>query len=126
VQKGIKSRHRNGKQQAHSMSTVRNPQIIRLPVRFDATAAEEMESNALLAVKIGAHDMILDGRDTTYMTAAGLRFVLDLAREIKAAGGHLAVCNLQPQAKELFDVCGFGAVIPAYSHPDEAVAQMAA
>jgi anti-anti-sigma factor len=70
--------------------------------------------------------MILDASATTYMTAAGMRTFLVLAKDVKAAGGKLAVCNLQPQPKELFEACGMKAFVPAYSQPGEAVAQMAA
>ncbi len=113
-------------QLAHIKPQAADPEVIRLPVRFDADAAKEMEDSVLFAVKIGPHDMILDAADTAYITASGVRAFISLAKELKAAGGRLAICNLQPQAKELFDACGLAAVIPAYSHRGEAAAKMAA
>jgi len=106
--------------------TAADQKIIQLPARLDAQAAEEMEGSVLIALKIGAHDLILDAGGTSYITAAGLRAFLVLAKDIKAAGGHLSVCNLQPQARELFDACGFAAFIPAYSHLGEAAVKMVA
>jgi anti-anti-sigma factor len=131
--RGFNPLHRNDKEGQHIMQTVRimqhpatGSEIVQLPVRFDAAATEEMENNILLALKIGTRSMILDASNTTYITAAGLRMFLVLAKDVKAAGGNFAVCNLQPQAKELFDACGMAMFIPAYSQPIDAVAQMAA
>jgi len=102
------------------------PEVMEIDGRLDNGTAPDVEEDARLCIQSGARNMVFDCRRLTYMSGAGLRVLLSLAREMKMAGGKFAVCGLQPQVKEMFEAAGLNAVIPAYSNPGEATVARAA
>lgn len=96
------------------------PEIMELEGRLDAGSASRAGEDIRLCIESGADRMILDCANVPYMSGAGLRTLLDAAREMQQKGGYLAVCDLQPQVKEVFDACGLGVVIPSYEGQSEA------
>ncbi len=53
---------------------------------------------------IGARHVILDFQPVTYLSSASFRPLLSLLREVRAHGGRLILCNLQPYVHEVFAV----------------------
>lgn len=60
----------------------------------------------LLAARraVGARSVIVDFQPVTYMSSASFRPLLSLLRELRAHGGRLVLCNLQPYVHEVFSV----------------------
>jgi anti-anti-sigma factor len=94
--------------------------------RLDSGTAKSFEEDALLCIESGAHEMVFDGTQLSYISGAGLRAVLSLARAMQETQGRLAACNLQPQVEEMFDVSGIDVLVPVYQTRDEAFAALAA
>lgn len=99
--------------------TVPGPEIMECPKHLDSTTAPSIEEDALLCIESGAHELILDARHTTYLTAAGLRTILVLAKALKNVDGRLAICNLGPQAEQMFNQCGFDGLVDNYGFSEE-------
>ena len=64
---------------------------------------------------------ILDGENTRllfdlefleYLSSAGLRVILGAAKEMKRRDGKFVLCALNAYVKEVFEVSGFGTIIP--------------
>ena len=53
---------------------------------------------------IGARHVIVDFQPVTYLSSASFRPLLSLLREVRAQGGRLVLCNLQPYVHEVFTV----------------------
>lgn len=53
---------------------------------------------------IGAQHVIVDFQPVTYLSSASFRPLLSLLREVRAHGGRLVLCNLQPYVHEVFSV----------------------
>lgn len=51
---------------------------------------------------VGARHVIIDFQTVTYLTSASFRPLLSLLREVRAQGGRLVLCNLQPFVHEVF------------------------
>jgi stage II sporulation protein AA (anti-sigma F factor antagonist) len=96
------------------------PEIMELSGRLDSGTASEIEENILLCIRSGARDMIIDCDEVTYITGTGMQSLLRVAREMQAVRGKIAVCNLQPQVREVFDFCGLESLIPVYDTMAEA------
>ena len=47
-----------------------------------------------------------------YLSSAGLRVILGAAKEMKRRDGKFVLCALNAYVKEVFEVSGFGAIIP--------------
>jgi anti-anti-sigma factor len=53
---------------------------------------------------IGARNVIVDFQPVTYLSSASFRPLLSLLREVRAHGGRMVLCNLQPYVYEVFSV----------------------
>lgn len=71
--------------------------------------------------------LVLDGTSLSYVSSAGLRVFLTIAKEAKAAGVAVAVGALQPAVKQVFDISGFSQTKIIDVHPtvDDAVRAVA-
>ncbi|MFO1540298.1 MAG: STAS domain-containing protein [Chloroflexota bacterium] len=71
--------------------------------------------------------LVLDGSALAYVSSAGLRVFLTIAKEAKAANVRVAVGALQPAVKQVFDISGFSQTKIIDVHPtvDAAVSAVA-
>ena len=83
--------------------------VVVLNGRLDFEAAEStgQQLNALLSRPEGVHAIVIDGSGLTYVSSAGLRVFLTLAKDAKAAAVPLVVAALHPSAAEVFEISGF-------------------
>lgn len=66
----------------------------------DALRDEFLEARRI----IGAQHVVVDFQPVTYLSSASFRPLLSLLREVRAHGGRLVFCNLQPYVHEVFSV----------------------
>ena len=62
--------------------------------------------------------VLLDFTDIDFVTSAGLRAVLLLLKNAAATGGIFALCGLNEQVREVFDISGLTAMFSI--HPSRA------
>jgi anti-anti-sigma factor len=84
--------------------------VYRLKGRLDASTAPIVDS--AIAVDEQAARIILDMREVTYVSSGGLRAIVQVARRAQAVKGGIALFGLQPLVGEIFEVAGFGNMIP--------------
>ena len=85
----------------------KNPQIIRLSGRIDATTAPGMEEELFFAIEEGTRAMIIDLDAVEYMSSAGLRVLLSVLKKMRSVGGEVRLSSLQPHVREVFEMTGF-------------------
>ena len=102
------------------------PNVMEITGRLDDHSATRLEEDVYLCIKSGARRMVLDCSNLTYISAAGLRAILKLARAMQLAGGNLVVCHLQPQVAGMFKAIGCQYMVPVFSDRNEAFTAMAA
>ncbi len=90
--------------------------------RVDAASAPDLEQAMMASIEEGVSDVVLDLNRTRYMSSAGLRVVLVVARALQAKNGRFAVCGLNDEVKELFEVSGFSLIVNIVPDRDAAVA----
>jgi len=67
--------------------------------------ADDLRDEFLEARRIiGARHVIVDFQPVTYLSSASFRPLLSLLREVRAHGGRMVLCNLQPYVHEVFSV----------------------
>jgi anti-anti-sigma factor len=71
-----------------------------------------------------ANKLLLDMVGLSYISSAGLRIVLQAAKQMKTKGGRLALCSLKEQIKEVFDISGFSGILDISSTPEEAMLRL--
>jgi anti-anti-sigma factor len=80
--------------------------------RLDGAAATEAEQTVKSVLEGETNRLLFDFANLEYLSSAGLRVVLGAAKEIKRKDGKFVLCALNAYVKEVFEVSGFGAIIP--------------
>ena len=80
--------------------------------RLDGTSAVDAEDTINTIFKGENNRLLFDFEFLEYLSSAGLRVVLGAAKEIKRRDGKFVLCALNSYVKEVFEVSGFGAIIP--------------
>jgi anti-anti-sigma factor len=94
--------------------------------RLDGASSAVLETEAFGIIDAGALRLLIDLQNMDYVSSAGLRAFLAIAKRIIAAGGRLAVCSLKPNVAELFDVSGIDGVIDIHGSAASATWQLLA
>ena len=97
--------------------------IIALEGQVNSSNAATVETEVLAVVNQGAKNVLLNMTELSYISSAGLRVVLVLAKRLKQAGGKLVIYGMQPHVREVFDVSGFLAILNVTATRAEALEQ---
>lgn len=100
--------------------------IIRLQGLLNSNNAPEMEAGILPMIDGGARQLLLDFSELEYVSSAGLRVVLVLAKRLKKDGGQLVLCCMQPHVYEVFEISGFTTILAVAQDKAAALAQLKA
>ena len=93
--------------------------------RIDTTTAPTLEGhlNALLAG--GARRLVVDFSRVDYISSAGLRVMLLVARRMKESNGRLALCAFTEPVRQVFQLAGFLPLFTVCESQDTAMGQLA-
>ena len=80
--------------------------------KLDAVGAPELEARCKALIQEGANRLLLDFAQVEYVSSAGLRSLLVLAKAVKSAGGALALCSLVPAVRDVMTISGFDNILP--------------
>ncbi len=101
--------------------------IVLTPVgRLDAAGARAFETEWKQQIASGNVRILVDLKDTRYISSTGLRTLLAAARGAKRHGGTLKLCNLTPRVHEIFEIAGFDRVFeifPTYAQAEQSMSQ---
>jgi anti-anti-sigma factor len=75
--------------------------------RIDSTTSPKLEQRLGEIVARGERRLVLDFADVEYISSAGLRVMLALAKRLQAGGGALVLCGMTPPVRQVFDLAGF-------------------
>jgi anti-sigma B factor antagonist len=78
--------------------------IVRPAGSLDSNTFPILEDHLAGLRKDGATAFVFDLKDLTYISSAGVRVLLVAKKTMKAAGGDVALMNLQPQIRKVFDI----------------------
>lgn len=84
----------------------------KLPARLDAVTAPATEEKLLrLIAREKPEQLCCDFSETDYVSSAGLRITLVVAKRMKAAGGECLLRGMSKAVYEIFKMAGFHAVL---------------
>ena len=92
--------------------------------RLDAATSSEMETQLNEAIKKEKSSLLLDLGSLDYISIAGLRVILSLAKTVKASGQTFMLCSLQDSVKQIFEISGFVGILNIAADRDAALSQM--
>ena len=94
--------------------------LVALPKRLDGSNAPSVQQSLERDLGADLSNVILDCSGTEFLSSAGVRVLVTLARRVKQAGGRLRACSLRPTVRQVFDFSGITTVIAI--HQDLAAA----
>ena len=99
-------------------------QILRPQGRLDSASSPALEKQALDIIESGHRRLLIDFVDLIYISSAGLRAALAVAKRMSAAGGKLALCSLNPQITEVFEISGVDTIIDIHPSAESATERL--
>lgn len=81
--------------------------VLRLNGRLDTETSADFELAAHDLTAAGEKRFIVDLGGISYVSSAGLRVLLALAKQMGSGGGELRLCGLAPSVRQVFDLSGF-------------------
>jgi anti-anti-sigma factor len=95
--------------------------------RIDHATAEGFKAALqphLAACAAGRDRVVLDLAGVEYISSVGLRVLILASKQAKAQGGALAVTDLQPVVREIFEISRFNLVLEVFPTLREALAKL--
>ena len=90
--------------------------------RIDGANARDFESAVQSAVRDCEGPVIIDCENLSYISSAGLRAILLIAKTLGKRKVKFALCALSEPIAEIFQISGFDQIISTHSSRDEALA----
>ncbi|MBK5255703.1 MAG: STAS domain-containing protein [Vicinamibacteria bacterium] len=90
--------------------------------RVDSNSSGVLET-AILG-HAGEPRLLVDLSGVEYISSAGLRVFLMLARKVKEGGGRLVLCGMGASVKQVFDLAGFTALFAVEATLEQGAARL--
>jgi stage II sporulation protein AA (anti-sigma F factor antagonist) len=81
--------------------------IVTLSGRVDSASSPELEASLLRHLGSGEKKLLVDFADVEYISSAGLRVLLLLAKKLKDGGGRLVLSGMPESVRLVFELAGF-------------------
>jgi anti-anti-sigma factor len=95
--------------------------IVSVTGRIDTISAPDFQQEIEGILSQGETRIVVDLERLEYVSSAGLRSILIGAQKAKAAQGSLSCCALQGMVKKVFEISGFGAMLPIFDSIEAAL-----
>ncbi len=109
--------------QVHS-SKIENKTLFSIEGRIDATTAGELENIVMDEAVAASEAVLVDFTNVEYISSAGLRTMLKLAKLCGSKKLALRLFGMQANVFEVFKVSGFSGIIKINSDLNEALSSL--
>ena len=92
--------------------------------RIDGGNALEFQSALEALAGEQAASVIVDLADLSYISSAGLRAMLVVAKQVQGKGAKMGVCSLSDSINEIFQISGFDKFIPVHAAQADALSAL--
>ena len=89
--------------------------------RLDAVSAVEADKSFSTILDAGHKNLLFNLTALNYISSAGLRVLLVVAKRIQQDGGKVVLCALSDNVKEVFEISGFSSIFSIFESKDEAL-----
>jgi anti-anti-sigma factor len=94
--------------------------------RLDSTTAPAFEQTVRARLAEGHRDLVIDLAALDYVSSAGLRIFMVIAKSLKAERGRIVLCRLQDGVREILRISAFDRIFTILPSVTEGVALLAA
>ena len=92
--------------------------------RIDTTTSGAVEQSVKHAVDMGARLLVIDFSATEYISSAGLRVFLVLAKRMRDLRGRLILCGMPEPVAQVFRLAGFMALFQVEKSRADAISRI--
>lgn len=89
--------------------------------RIDAVTSAELEKTLISKLDAGEGKFMVDMKDVEYISSAGLRVFLLIAKKLNTQKGKLVFYNLQKMIDDVFKVSGFYSLFGIFKNKEDAL-----
>ncbi|MDO4294709.1 MAG: STAS domain-containing protein [bacterium] len=79
--------------------------------RLDAVQAPILKTELMKLLDEGHDNLVIDMKNTTYVSSVGLRAFLAAQKRINEKKGSMVLKNVSQQVMEVFDITGFSGLL---------------
>jgi anti-anti-sigma factor len=95
--------------------------VMEVKGRLDAVNSAKLEEEGQAWIDRGEKTLVMDLGGVDYISSAGLRTILVLARKLNGSGGQIRFCGLKGMVREIFSISGFNSLFPIFPSVTEAL-----
>jgi anti-anti-sigma factor len=92
--------------------------------RFYSNDAQAVEAGLVEAIGTGKPCLAVDLTGMDYISSAGLRVFLKMAKQVQKANGKLVLFGLRPNVREVFSITAFDRIFSIHADRAAAIAAM--
>lgn len=96
--------------------------IVGLQGRLDSTNSAAVEKE--IFEQLGSGHVVMDASKLDYISSAGLRVVLVVAKKLQREEAKFILSGMQPHIRDVFDISGFLTILTTADNRDAALAQL--
>ncbi len=90
--------------------------------RLDAASVRPLQAELDEHLANGSFHLIVDFKDTRYISSNGMRILLAAHKQSQQHGGSLKLCSLNPYILEIFAMAGFDRIFEIFDTYEQAAA----
>ena len=91
-------------------SNVGEIRVVRITGNLDTQSFSDAQTQLIGLMDGGAKKILVDFEKLDYISSAGLRILLAVAKQLTSIGGELRICSLNEVVQEVFDISGFSKI----------------
>ena len=97
--------------------------VVSVSGRIDAVTAPDFEKNLSESIGDGEKTFLIKMNQLEYISSAGLRSILAIAKVLKTKEGKMVFSELHGPVKDDFKISGFGSIFTIYETEEDALKQ---
>ncbi len=98
--------------------------VVAFEGNLDTNTSPEAEAFLDDLLQKGIQKLVIDFQKLEYVSSAGLRVLLGLAKKMSGSGGEIRLCGLNKTVREVFDVSGFSTLMKIVDNRSEATTDL--
>lgn len=98
--------------------------VVSVRGKIDAVTSPDFEKGLADLLEKGETSLLLDFVSVDYISSAGLRSILAIAKALKAKNGKMVFAGLRGPVKDVFKISGFESLFNIFESSEEALASL--